>query len=362
MVSLTGTGTGSIETQLLTTDSGGFIQRGETKVLTANDVWVYGSAVGAQNQNLAVGRNHSLSSTSYSNLVIGQNVRVKDGVYGSTSIGINNATLDTSDKFQLGEFLTYHGSSGDCRILDDAIVVNNDGGVSIGKTHGVRVSPLSTQLNHSLEILTDDRSAGWKFSLSPSEDVSGANDLVLQSNRNTAIVFGDSFVPAVTNFTGQHRCALVPSETPRVGSVLVSIGKYIPLEAAQPPLQVDDAVPIVCTSSSPRDKRAFGVLSSIEEPSDRNRRVQVGSISFVREKSDYVKRAVVNGCGEGGILVCGENGNIENGDFLCTSSTPGVAMRQSEEYQCNFTCAKATAAQTFDKQSSPAMIGCIYHF
>jgi len=58
-----------------------------------------------------------------------------------------------------------------------------------------------------------------------------------------------------------------------------------------------------------------------------------------------VKRPDINGrcisIGEGTIWVCEENGSISNGDYITTSSIPGIGMRQDSSQLHNYTVAKA---------------------
>ena len=46
--------------------------------------------------------------------------------------------------------------------------------------------------------------------------------------------------------------------------------------------------------------------------------------------------------------MCNENGNIEAGDYLTTSSKRGFYMKQSDDILRNYTAAKAVDDVTFD--------------
>jgi hypothetical protein len=67
-----------------------------------------------------------------------------------------------------------------------------------------------------------------------------------------------------------------------------------------------------------------------------------------------------NAVGEGMLNVCGEGGDIQNGDLIVTSSTPGKGMRQSDGIVMNYTVAKARGNHTFTSTSEVKMIPCIY--
>ena len=60
----------------------------------------------------------------------------------------------------------------------------------------------------------------------------------------------------------------------------------------------------------------------------------------------------MNSIGEGALWVTNVNGNISNGDFLCSSVIPGHARKQDEDGAYNFTVAKATMSCTFDLGTS----------
>lgn len=49
-----------------------------------------------------------------------------------------------------------------------------------------------------------------------------------------------------------------------------------------------------------------------------------------------------------GAKICDEGGPVTNGDYLCTSSTPGFLMKQSDNIRRNYTVGKATGDVSFD--------------
>jgi len=77
---------------------------------------------------------------------------------------------------------------------------------------------------------------------------------------------------------------------------------------------------------------------------------------------------IINALGEGLINVCNEGGNIAAGDYLCSSSIPGKAMRQRKgsgsapdpDYH-NYTIAKAREAAAWATgDNSIKNIACFY--
>ena len=53
-----------------------------------------------------------------------------------------------------------------------------------------------------------------------------------------------------------------------------------------------------------------------------------------------------------GIKVCNEGGDIEIGDLLVTSSTPGYFMKQSDDIIRNYTAAKSGQNVTFGSETT----------
>ena len=70
--------------------------------------------------------------------------------------------------------------------------------------------------------------------------------------------------------------------------------------------------------------------------------------------------------GNGWMKVCDQNGNIEIGDWLCSSDITGAAMKQSSAQFMNYTVAKSTSRIDWDTvPGTPGqktkIISCTYH-
>jgi hypothetical protein len=130
-------------------------------------------------------------------------------------------------------------------------------------------------------------------------------------------------------------------------------------------------------SSSANQKGAIGVCSQIYDtpPQDWDEYfVEQGSVNTTTGQSTLVtvpnpqyvpipsgQRVInVNGLGEGLINVTGEGGDIEIGDLIVTSSTPGKGMKQSDDIVRSVTVAKARQAVTFSSSAEIQQIACIY--
>jgi len=120
---------------------------------------------------------------------------------------------------------------------------------------------------------------------------------------------------------------------------------------------VNEAQPIVKLTTTKKSKKIYGVISAKEDGN--NREFGVGCfISDLGARQD--NRLFINSVGEGGILVNNENGNIENGDLLCSSSTPGIAMKQDSDFIMNYTIGKSTQDYNFIDNENK-LIGCVYY-
>lgn len=85
---------------------------------------------------------------------------------------------------------------------------------------------------------------------------------------------------------------------------------------------------------------------------------------FCNYLTEYT-RIVINSIGEGQINVVAEGGNIEAGDYICSSSTPGKGMKQDDDLLHNYTVAKARESVEWTAEEIAAnavkMIACTYH-
>lgn len=72
--------------------------------------------------------------------------------------------------------------------------------------------------------------------------------------------------------------------------------------------------------------------------------------------------AVFNAVGEGLINVCKDGGDIQAGDYICSSSRPGKGMRQDDDLLHNYTVAKAREDCIWaEGEDDIRMIACTYH-
>ena len=191
----------------------------------------------------------------------------------------------------------------------------------------------------------------------------------------------------VFSFTGSH--IGFTNETPTVGDILVVEDVYS--------TSINQSYPLASTSIKVKDKTVIGVASFCEgkptkdflEGVDSNlmnkvttqhlnnddRAGEVGSKSetvsfdgFKDEHIEFVNKVItmnnvsINSIGEGMINVCSEGGNIDNGDYICSSNTAGKGMKQDDDILHNYTVAKALESVDWSTETSTVkMIACTYH-
>jgi hypothetical protein len=198
--------------------------------------------------------------------------------------------------------------------------------------------------------------------------------LVFKSGTGTTIKIGDDFTTEILNFTGKHRCKLEGTDywEGLIGRIVIANGKYCSLDN-KAEISIDEAIPVIKLSQHSFDKRAFGVISGIEDTSDK-RVYRIGNLQFENSKSDKDDiKVIVNSVGEGGIWVCNENGEFRNGDLITTSSLEGFGMNQNNDMVTASTVGKITCDCTFeedvcqtvtlnDKIYKIMFVGCVYKF
>ena len=105
---------------------------------------------------------------------------------------------------------------------------------------------------------------------------------------------------------------------------------------------INEALPTCVITNTDNDKKVFGVISDKEDSNTR----EYASGNFVSlgpKNNTNEERMFINSVGEGSLWVCNKNGDIENGDYI-TSTTPvtGYGGKQSDDLLHNYTVAKIT--------------------
>jgi len=145
-------------------------------------------------------------------------------------------------------------------------------------------------------------------------------------------------------FTGVHDAAVQSSDY-TAGNDSYNYGTIVKIVSTSSPLPKKVAY-VVGPTTSAEDKSAFGVYSGYAPPPD--------------DPSGNSHQ--IFAIGDGHILVCNEGGDIEIGDYICSSGTRGHGKKQSSAQLYNYTVAKATEAVTWENEDSNSkLISCTYH-
>lgn len=177
-------------------------------------------------------------------------------------------------------------------------------------------------------------------------------------------------------FTGAH-IAFGKGEY-EIGDIVDAVGSEL--------INVDQSYIEVSVSNSSKSKAVIGVVTTVNDDPENNLRknpvlcnetvVKYGNVelleynTYKKEYTGFINYLVenkykeigINALGEGGINVCSEGGNIEIGDYICSSSIKGKGMKQDDDLLHNYTVAKALEAVDWSEESSNVkMIACTYH-
>ncbi len=179
------------------------------------------------------------------------------------------------------------------------------------------------------------------------------------------------FVDGIGPFTGLHDGMMTIFDDAEQGDIIENVEVFYKTDIA-------NVLMLVTKSTSANSKKAVGVLNNIstvektvpgslwesyEIPRDNGTYetdVKLPSGFDLATLQSTYKVAQINAVGEGQINVCGENGDIQIGDLIVTSSIPGKGMKQSDDIVRNITVAKSQENVTFTSPTEVKQIACIY--
>jgi hypothetical protein len=255
-------------------------------------------------------------------------------------------------------------------------------------TGEVRVSRYITSIGTSSGFKVRDRASDTeRWAIYSAVDDGDLRFYSFTNPGNIALIEEDGTVGSL-NFTGVHKCCLkndtdVDTYKGYRGRIVSSSGSLyncfnIDNDNPTKP-QVSESLPEVELSNIEKDKKVFGVIGGLssktisvnEETLEEKEVYKFGWGSFTNTKRlsfSERPRFDINSVGEGGILCSNKNGNIENGDYICSSSVPGVGMLQDSDTLHNYTVAKSLQNEDFTSDYDETedgvrykLIGCTYH-
>jgi len=255
-------------------------------------------------------------------------------------------------------------------------------------------NPLTGQYQVAFAIGTSgdpNNSWGGLFRLNCADGSTQRSRIILAYNDYAAFASGLGYSTAGwTPFTGVHD-GLTNETDIQLGDIVVD-------HSVLQHLDISNSIVEYKKSTTPLQKNVVGVLSKIydEPPADWYTETfsSPNAIAHVnnvvdgpwKEDGSYEESSVpqipinssdtrtlnypiptgykvvnINALGEGLMNVCGENGDIEAGDLIVASSTPGKGMKQLDDIIRNYTVAKARESVTFSSPTEIKQIAVTYH-
>ena len=183
-----------------------------------------------------------------------------------------------------------------------------------------------------------------------------ASYITLFDGLGTAVAFVNSSNGLVTwgTFTGVHDGHVVNSDAPDA-EINTSSGSVYPIGTILVTTKSDfsgygyQAEHRFISSSAYQDKRVLGVY--------------FGKLPADALGDPYTYKHKVASLGDGPILVCNQNGDIENGDYITTASgSGGYGCKQDDDLFHNYTVAKSLEPVDWSTEpSATKLISCTYH-
>lgn len=291
-------------------------------------------------------------------------------------------------------FYTWGNSVGNS---SERMRIRSDGYIGIGTTTPSTKLHVNVAGNSGYGILQENCAAadaasksalGTKVQSTMMPMLSGAS-LYTYATSATASTYYRLIQTATTYFTGQH--AGIPDDSNIKANIADYVGlivssadtgyvSYNPVTfekiTGKDAIQINECLPNIKLACNDCDPAVFGVISDRKDNGCHNPDGTVETDHDPSFGNDLFDRVRVNSIGEGAIWVCNINGNISNGDYITSSTVPGIGQRQSDDLFHNYTVAKATMSCGFDLSGSAyrceefvfegttykkAFIGCTYH-
>ena len=270
--------------------------------------------------------------------------------------------LSVEGKFMIngGLNITSNISVSGSQTVQEYLTVQQD--VNVGSNVGIGnnlVTKGSITTDNCITLSNISKNTHWKI-LNTFSEVKNESELTFISNSGTTTQFTDTLYESLLNFTGSHTVSTIISNNDfnedLIGHIVISTGKYQDLDNSEE-IRISEAIPIVALSIKEKDTRIFGVIADFEEKNKNTRQFKIGTLVFNKDKKIDDIKLVIHSHGEGGLLVCDYNGSISNGDLLCTSPIPGLAMKQDDDIIRSYTVGKATSCCNFKDIYPKSKIG-----
>ena len=289
-------------------------------------------------------------------LTVGQNIQPFSATYKSGyCVGINNTSPITSLDIIAPSSLSGVANYPICRaVADDASASNL---LNFSGTSNVSIWPLPS--GSQIIFYYKWNNFRFKAGINGSSFFTGQHaNYCVDSNINTS---------TVSNYVG-----LIVSSADKGYISVKNDGTKVTKKDA---IWITEALPLIKLTDKDMDKAVFGVISNHKNEnvtSDGDRDLDDTSMF----ETGLFGRLRINGLGEGAIWVINSNGNLSNGDYICSSAVPGFGRKQDDDILHNYTVAKITMDCDFELGQDEyiceelewngstlrkAYVGCTYH-
>ena len=329
--------------------------------------------------------------TSSSTALAGNTSLLQIGTSSSTALAGNTSLLQigTSSSTALAGNTSVVLTNGNNQIVS----LTGSSSVSLANNQFLANSIVSGQTNKWIRITSKQNALPGNSGYYPILE-GGHTNLYFVVGGNYVAYLRNSPVVGFLDFTGQHRC--VPEDLTilnnlqnNVGKIVISTGKINSLiiddlnihkqTTGKKAITIDESCPVVSLCNNYMDKRAFGIISSgedVDNPLPNGQKsYNQGAFTSVIHADIEDNRLFINSVGEGAVLVYDKQ-NIQNGDYITTSSLSGYGCKQMDDILHNYTVAKSTIDCDFNLESNfyecyeieidnithkVALISCTYH-
>jgi hypothetical protein len=278
------------------------------------------------------------STTEKATLMINSGNKNSIEIEGSVYPGIGFTETDSNERFSMFVNSSGVGSPNHLGFYSSAVgaevmAISNTGAVGIGTTSPGKRVEIQTTGNDHLRL---QYSSGYFWDINRNTDGGKLYFTCENGNKMNLTINGDLTIAGTYSpFTGSHTA--INSKVFEDGSILISTGTEKE--------SIINTSFYVDNSMTAKDKRVVGVAYT-ENYFTQN--TNVSSIQIVA-------------LGEGQMLVCNENGDIENGDYICSSNVAGHGMKQDDDLLHNYTVAKATEDCSFTGPDDKKLVSVTFH-
>ena len=255
---------------------------------------------------------------------------------GAVDLGMRNDSLDDTNVLRINRDAMANG------------LTINDTGVGIGHSDASwRLRVYDNRASNFCAFFQNDGNSSNRHGIAiqnGSDDGDGTNTAIQFKDGDGGNVGHISFSGGTVSygaFTGDHYVRFTDN------SILdMEYGTIIKIDRTSSP-KMKSVQYWVSTSTISQEKAVLGVYNT--------------HMRDVPEEEERDMHSIF--ClGDGHILICSEGGDIEIGDYICSSNTEGHGMKQDDDLLHGHTVAKASEAVIWENEdSSTKLITCTYH-